>query len=164
MVDRDAFLEMMRRTASGVSVVTTDGAAGRAGVTVSAVCSVSLEPPSVLACVYGRSAVIEKVQRNRGFCINILGDDQHPVAECFAGRVPALREDRFACAGWHRLATGAPALDDAIASLDCQLTGELPFGSHVILIGTVLACDGRERAPLIYTNRGYGVAAPLPLA
>ncbi|MFO1062042.1 MAG: flavin reductase family protein [Dongiaceae bacterium] len=161
MIGVEDFLAMMRRAATGVTVVTTDGPAGRAGVTVSAMCSVSLEPPSVLVCVRSTSGVVLLVQGNGCFCVNILAGRHKLVAECFAGRVAELREDRFACAEWHQLATGAPVLSDALASFDCKLTNEVAFGTHVILIGTVLAGRGQEGGPLIYTNRDYGVTAPL---
>lgn len=45
---KDEFLEAMSRAANSVTVVTTDGVAGRLGVTVSAMCSVSVEDPSPL--------------------------------------------------------------------------------------------------------------------
>ena len=164
MVEREHFVTVMRRAATGVTVVTTDGRAGRFGVTISAMCSVSVEPPSVLACVHGASPVTEAVQRNGCFCINILLTPQAFIADCFAGRVERLRGDRFACAEWTRLATGAPVLVDALASFDCWLTNEVVFGSHRILLGTVEACTGRDGPALVYSNQGYGTVMPAPNA
>ena len=72
MVETDRFREAMRRMASGVSVITTDGPAGRFGVTVSSLCSLSLEPPSVLACVHHLSPALRAVIENGVFCANVL--------------------------------------------------------------------------------------------
>lgn len=160
MVEREHFVTVMRRAATGVTVVTTDGRAGRFGVTVSAMCSVSVEPPSVLACMHGASPVVEAARRNGCFCVNVLRGAQSLIADCFAGRIEGMRDDRFACADWSRLATGAPVLADALASFDCWLTNEVAFGSHRILLGTVEACAGRDGDALVYSNCSYGIAAP----
>lgn len=96
----DRFRETMRRTASGVAILTTDGAAGRAGITVSTLCSLSMEPPSVVACVHRDNRALETIMCNGVFAANVLADDQESVAKAFAGMIPELREDRFASGRW----------------------------------------------------------------
>jgi flavin reductase (DIM6/NTAB) family NADH-FMN oxidoreductase RutF len=155
MVEADRFREAMRRMASGVSVVTTDGPAGRFGVTVSSMCSLSLEPPSVLACVHHQSPALRAIVENGVFCANVLGVEQARVSDSFAGRVLEMKDDRFACAEWHALATGAPALRDALIAFDCKLSREVEFGSHRILMGTVVDLVARDGSPLIYSDRAY---------
>ena len=51
---RQSFLEGMSHVASTVNIITTDGPEGRAGVTVSAMSSVSPDTPkpSLLVCVH----------------------------------------------------------------------------------------------------------------
>lgn len=155
MVDADRFREAMRRMASGVSVVTTDGPAGRFGVTVSSMCSLSLEPPSVLACVHHMSPALRAIVENGVFCANVLCFEQSHVSDSFAGRLLQLKDDKFACAEWKALATGAPVLHDALIAFDCKLSREVEFGSHRILMGTVVDLVSREGSPLIYSDRGY---------
>src|SRR4051794_30263472 len=128
MVEAERFREAMRRMASGVSVVTTDGPAGRFGVTVSSMCSLSLEPPSVLACVHHMSPALRAVKENGVFCANVLRFEQSHVSDSFAGRLLELKDDKFACAEWHALATGAPVLRDALIAFDCRLSREVEFG------------------------------------
>ena len=106
----ERFRETMRRTASGVAVLTTDGVAGRAGVTVSTFCSLSMEPPSVIACVHRDNRALDIILTNGAFAANVLAGDQERVAKAFAGLIPELRADRFASGRWHTIATGAPAL------------------------------------------------------
>ena len=108
----DDFLAAMSRAANTVCVVTTDGMAGRFGVTVSAMTSVSAEDPgpSLLVCVHHLSPACEAIQRNRVFCANVLGSDQTHISDCFAGRTGAKGLDKFDCADWATGETGAPVL------------------------------------------------------
>lgn len=147
------FREAMRRTAAGVTVITTDGAQGRAGLTVSTLCSLSLEPCSVIACVNRASATLAAIRANGVFAASILADHQAPVAEAFAGGAPADR--RFDLGTWYTLVTGAPLLEGALASFDCRLADTHDFGSHCIVIGTVEATMHVEALPLVYSQRHY---------
>ena len=152
---RDQFIEAMSQAVATVSVVTTDGAAGRAGVTVSAMCSVSADPPMLLVCVHHKSAACAALRDNGRFCVNLLGDGQADIADTFAGRLPATDDDRFAYAEWRSLVTGAPALDGALVALDCYLVGHLRQGTHSVFIGEVAEVALGEGAPLVYAQRAY---------
>src|SRR5688572_31300213 len=111
----------MRKAASTVCVVTTDGTAGRFGVTVSAMTAVTADPPAVLVCVNNGNFVIPAVIENGSFCVNLLNEGQKDVSEVFAGRRSSPDGDRFRSADWLTLKTGSPGLVDAAAVLDCQL-------------------------------------------
>jgi flavin reductase len=154
---RDRFLDAMSQAAATVSVVTTDGPAGRAGVTVSALCSVSAEPPTLLVCIHHKSPVCAAVRDNGRFCVNLLGADQSPISDSFAGRLPVPGGDKFACAEWRELETGAPALEGALVALDCRVAGHQRQGSHHVFFGEVaaVALGAGGGAPLIYAQRAY---------
>ncbi len=152
---RTSFVEAMSQAAATVSVVTTDGPAGRAGVTVSAMCSVSADPPTLLVCIDHRSPACAAVQGNGRFCVNLLGDRQSEISDTFAGRLPAPGADKFACANWRALATGAPALEGALVTLDCRLVAQLRQGSHSVFIGEIAEIALGEGAPLVYAKRAY---------
>ena len=128
----DRFRETMRRTASGVAILTTEGAAGRAGVTVSTLCSLSMEPPSVVACVHRDNGALDTILANGVFAANVLAEDQEIVAKAFAGMIPEMREDRFASGRWQHLATRAPVLQGALAAFDCRIASTSDFGTHRI--------------------------------
>lgn len=157
---RDLFLKGMSSAASTVSIVTTDGPSGRAGLTVSAMSSVSADPPSLLICVNAQSKSAEAINRNAVFCVNVLNDNQVHVSDVFAAR--SALDDKFSCASWRRQITGAPALVDALVSFDCKLRHSFQWGSHYILIGEIVDI-GMQRCgnPLIYTNRSYGRAVKI---
>ena len=155
MIARDRFLEAMRRAASVVSVVTTAGPAGRFGTTVSSMCSVTADPPTMLACINASSTTCAAIEENGSFCVNLLGAEQRLVSDAFAGRIEAMRADRFACAEWDALTTGAPVLRAALAALDCRLTQSTLIGSHRVFVGHVVDASSREGEPLVYSNRAY---------
>ena len=162
---RDRFLEAMSRTATSVSVVTTDGPAGRAGVTVSAMCSVSADRPSLLVCVHHLSPACKAIRANGSFCVNLLRGEESAISDTFAGRLPAPAGDKFGCARWQRLATGAPALDRPLAAFDCTLMQAVECGSHWVFIGDVVDIElSDDGDPLIYSRRSYAMPHPLAAA
>jgi flavin reductase (DIM6/NTAB) family NADH-FMN oxidoreductase RutF len=154
-VRAERFTSAMAMAAAAVSVVTTDGAAGKFGMTVSAVSSVSAEPPMVLACINRKSPLAAAVSTNGIFCINLLAETQSCVSDVFAGRAADGRAYDFACAGWRHETTGAPVLDGAAASFDCLLESFHDAGTHRIIIGRVLEAACSDAAPLVYARRGY---------
>jgi flavin reductase (DIM6/NTAB) family NADH-FMN oxidoreductase RutF len=161
---RERFLEGMSRAASPVSVVTTDGPAGRAGVTVSALSSVSADTPtpSLLVCIHGAARAVPLIEANEVFCVNLLRRDQSALADVFAGRRTTPSGDKFEGLGWQRLATGAPAITAALVAFDCELRKAVGYGSHWIFIGEVSEIRlNEEGAPLLYANRVYGEPVPI---
>jgi len=155
-IDRTAFLDAMRWVATSVVVVTAADQKGRKGVTISAMCSVSAEPPSLLVCIHHLSPVSLALETSRCFCVNLLQHEQSFVSETFAGRTQSLREDKFACADWYEMNSGAPALVGAAVSFDCRLASDVRFGSHRIFIGEVRSIRTADTAvPLLHWNRAY---------
>lgn len=150
---RDDFLHAMSRCAQTVSVVATDGPGGRAGVTVSAMTSVSADAPTMLACVNREGSAAAPILGNGCFAISVLRHDQQALSDRFAGR--GEHADRFDGVAWDALATGAPCLA-ALANFDCDLVSAELVGTHHVLIGAVRAVRVEEAgAPLIWGMRGY---------
>ncbi|MEP2704585.1 MAG: flavin reductase [Roseibium sp.] len=155
-LDTQTFREAMSRIAAAVHVVTTDGPAGRFGATVSASCSVSDDPASILICLNRDTRIHTSVLKNRCFCLNTLTDDHEEISDSFAGRDELEMQEKFAKTSWTNLATGCPALDSARLSVDCEVFSVTEMGTHSIIVGTV--ADLRMTDPgksLIYVRRGY---------
>jgi flavin reductase (DIM6/NTAB) family NADH-FMN oxidoreductase RutF len=151
----DRFRDSMRRTASSVAILTTDGVQGRAGVTVSTLCSLSMEPPSVIACVHRDNRALDTILGNGVFVANVLADDQEHVAKAFAGMIPELRENRFGNAEWTTVISNAPALQGALASFDCKVASTFDFGTHRIVVGEVIEVVSQESDPLLFIDRNF---------
>jgi flavin reductase (DIM6/NTAB) family NADH-FMN oxidoreductase RutF len=157
---RQQFLAGMSHAACTVSVVTTDGVAGRHGVTVSAMVSVSADTPqpTLLVCINQASPVADAVMRNGVFCVNVLREDQVHISESFAGRAGMKGAAKFDCTRWATQVTGAPRVADGLVAFDCRVTASEQVGSHFVLFGSVQDIHvGGVSAPLIYANRAYGV-------
>ncbi len=159
---RQQFLGGMSNAACTVNVVTTDGVAGRAGVTVSAMSSVSADTakPTLLVCVHHRSQAAEAIRENGVFCVNVLRDDQSYISDIFAGRFRGEFDDKFDCAEWSVQTTGAPRVVDPLVAFDCRLVHHDRVGTHYVFYGQVEDIFVAESgSPLIYANRAYGVAS-----
>ena len=157
-MDKDKFRAATRQVAGAVTVVTTRSPGGEPrGVTATAVCSLTVEPPSVIACINRDTWVGQIAPESGNFCVNVLAKVQQPVAETFAGRSALAGADRFQIGDWQDAETGAPVLDGAIASFDCELEQAVDFATHVILIGRVrkTVSDNSDAEPLLYVAGAF---------
>jgi flavin reductase len=155
---REVFLEGMSRSAASVSVVTTDGPAGRGGVTVSAMTSISADGPrpTMLTCLNASSSALPLVLQNGCFCINVLRTGQTDISDVFSSRVPAPGGDKFNAVETEVMETGAPRIVDALVSFDCRLISAEKIGTHHICIGEVASViTAHEGEPLLYGLRKY---------
>lgn len=157
---KSEFAAGMRKAASSVCVVTTEGPSGRFGVTVSSMTSVSMEPPSILVCVNKDNFVASAVLGNRVFCVNMLREDQSSISDLFAGR-QGSEINRFECGRWTESQTKCPALLGAATVFDCSLAESHLFGSHVVLIGKVVSVVNHPTSlALVYHDRKYCTITP----
>ncbi len=153
MIDKETFRACMRGVPGAVSLVTTVHAGARSGLTVTAVCSVSAEPPQMLVCV-NRSSSAEAVIAAAGrFAISYLAHDQQNVANIFSSSL----DDRFDHAEWIELGSGVPILKDAAAAFDCVVVQMVQAGTHTIFIGAIVAAVAREVPNLIYKQGAYAI-------
>jgi flavin reductase (DIM6/NTAB) family NADH-FMN oxidoreductase RutF len=156
------FRKAMSLAVTGVNIVTTDGPLGRFGLTVSAVSSVSAEPPMILVCVNRNSPANNAIRSNGVFAINVLGAKQRPTAETFSGSDAHGGAYQFNDRDWLRSITGAPVLNEAVATFDCELETAITAATHTVFIGQVKATTKYTDTPLLYTDRHYGKPASLP--
>jgi flavin reductase (DIM6/NTAB) family NADH-FMN oxidoreductase RutF len=157
MIDPQRFREVMASFPSGVVVLTAfgDDSLPR-GLTVSAFCAVSLEPPLALACIDKTSNTLPAVQHTGGFTANILAAGREQLAR----RMATKASGKFEGIGWRRPDSpiGGPILeDDSAAFAVCTLRDTIEGGDHWILIGLVTEGSHREGvAPMVFSRRGYG--------
>jgi flavin reductase (DIM6/NTAB) family NADH-FMN oxidoreductase RutF len=155
-VDSHRFKQGMRQLGASVCIITTREADGaRAGLTATAVCSLSADPASLLCCLNLASNSFAAISRAGLFAVNVLCAADEAVARHFS---TAPSSEKFAQGDWIELATGAPILRSALASFDCQLERAVEAGSHAILIGSVrdLHLAPEAGPPLLYAQGLYG--------
>lgn len=151
---RADYRDAMARLGAAVNVITTDGPAGRAGFTASAVCSVTDEPPTLLICLNRQASVYPIFQTNGVLCVNVLAGAQQSLSALFGGKTPMA--DRFAAAQWSGSATGSPMLRGAAATFDCRVTQVTAVGTHDVLFCEVQAIGvASDAQALIYFDRRY---------
>lgn len=161
-VDPSSHRNAMRNLAAGVSVITTSDGEERAGLTATAVCSVTADPPRVVVFVNKNVAASALVLGNGALCVNVLASDQEDVAKAFAGMIAGCQgNDRFKHGEWTPMVSGAPALTGALANMDCRVVKVFDESTHHAFLCEIL--DTRERddgAALVYLN-GKFQALPL---
>lgn len=150
-ISEDAFKKGMRQLAAAVNVVTVAHEGDKEGMTATAACSVSAEPPQLLVCINTATATHDLIEKSRTFCLNILARDQEDIAMRFAGMDGAARSEKYGLGDWRDLETGAPALDGALANFDCRVAQQIQAGTHSIFIGHIVGSRAvDEGAPLLY--------------
>jgi flavin reductase (DIM6/NTAB) family NADH-FMN oxidoreductase RutF len=149
------FVAAMAAAAFGVSIVTTHGPQGRFGLTVSAVSSVSAEPPLLLACINRKNQAEQAITANKRFVVNLLSEEQSALAKIFAGRPEHGDAYDFAQASWTE-EHGMPVLQGAVASFVCDLETHSDAGTHRIFIGRVIHAIHNGASPLVYSHRTFG--------
>jgi len=156
MVSIPDFRNGMSLLTGAVNVITTDGAAGLAGFTASAVCSVTDQPPTLLVCMNRSSFAHRFFVENRSICANVLSAAQQDLSALFANRDVTMA-DRFAQVAWLPLSTGAPALEGALVNFDGIITHIHDVGSHSIFITELrdIRLPAESAQGLAYFNRAY---------
>jgi len=155
-VDAHIYRDAMAQYAGHVQLITTEHGGVRRGVTITAACSVSDNPPTLLACLNSGNEKNAIFAQSGKFVLNSLGLRHRALSDAFAGFGGLQNDERFAKAKWMTLATGAPVLEDALVSFDCNLVDVKPMSTHLILLGQVEAIHfGTKGDPLLYFNRNY---------
>jgi len=159
-IERQAFFDVMASFPSGVAIVTTLDADGTPrGLTTTAVCSVSADPPTILVCVDRASRTLAALRASGRFVVNFAGEGGSELCLLFASK----EEDKFRDVRWRPTDKGLPLLHEAVlAWAECSTERELEIGDHVVLVAEVT--DGgvqpQLEPPLMYYRRSWGVWTP----
>ncbi len=161
-VETQAFRAAMARFPGAVTLVTARTANGeRRGITATAVCSVTADPPSVLVCLNARTGTCAAVMETGRFAVNLLAGDGGALALAFAGQGGLSGEAKFAAGLWSGDAHGLPLLQDAVVSLSCRVAETLTAGTHHIFIGRIEALTLGEGQALVYEQSRFHGLIPL---
>ncbi len=152
LIGPDEYRAILSRFASGVTVVTARRDDELSGMTVSAFCSVSLQPPLVLVSLADGKPTTDLVKATGWYGVNVLAGDQAWVSERFAYTEPDVRFDGVE---WSAGPNGVPLLAGTIGSLECRVHSVVAAGDHHLVIGEVVHAATSEGLPVVYTQRGY---------
>lgn len=148
-VNATAFRQAFGQLTAGVSIVTTRDRDGQLlGMTATSVTSLSLDPPLLLVCVDNRTRTATALTDNVPFVVQFLAQDQELLARQFASAAP----NKFAGVAYHLTESGAPAIEGALATLECQPYAIYPGGDHTIVVGRIVDVQLPDTSmpPLVY--------------
>lgn len=151
-VDAGTFRHVVGHLASGVTVVTTQAAGRRHGMTASSVTSLSTDPPMMLACLNNAAPTADAVATAGAYVVNVLGEGQGELARQFA----TASSDKFRDVGLRAGVLGLPVLDDALAHIECEVVERVVGGTHTIFLGRVASATAHAGQPLTYFRGGFG--------
>lgn len=135
----DHFKQGMRRLAGAVTVVTTGMGDDVAGLTATAVCSLTAEPPRLLACLNTSGESFELLRRHKRFCVNVIGADDLWIAETFAGMHGPSATGKFSAGSWAMSGDRSPRLESALVAFECCVHSLTLLSTHCLAIGDVTA-------------------------
>jgi flavin reductase (DIM6/NTAB) family NADH-FMN oxidoreductase RutF len=150
--DPGRFRAAMSMLPTGVTVVTASGPDGPAGATANAVCSLSIEPMLMLACLDRGSRTLLAVQAANHFGVSVLHAGQEGIARSFATKAPVA--DKWQGVAWSER-SGIPALEDSLVWIACELRDVIAGGDHVIVTGEVRDLVAGEGDPLVFSGGEY---------
>ncbi len=161
----EQFTTAMSALAATVCVVAAASPSGeRSGITATAICSLSTEPPQLVVCVNRSSSMARALTDTGWFSVTILAATQEQVAATFAGRTGRQGDQRFDDALWSTHSTGAPVLHGATATCICHVSTSMQQATHLIVVGAVLDVvlpDADPPPPLMYHLRRFTAVQPV---
>ncbi len=151
-VTPDEFRSALSRFASGITVVTSRAAAGDLhGITVSAFCSVSLQPPLILVCIEKTTGSHAAIKETDFLVVNFLAAGEDEMSERFS--LPFA--DKFEGVDYREGIGGVPVLNNALVTLECRVKNGYDGGDHTIFVGEVEKVSIRDGNPLVYFHGNY---------
>ena len=152
MIDSDTFRAALGRFSTGITIVTARDEKGRDhGMTVSAFCSVSLEPPLVLVCIGHDASMHGLMLKVEQIGISVVSSTQEALSRRFADP----ESDRFDGIGYTRGENGVALLDDALVQLECKVEARHEAGDHTVVVCAVERAEAFDGRPLLYYRGGY---------
>jgi flavin reductase (DIM6/NTAB) family NADH-FMN oxidoreductase RutF len=153
-ISSDVFKQSMRLLAGGVCIVATNSSGEWHGLTMTAVCSLTMDPPSLIACVNRDAGAHGIMSATRRLSVNVLSHNHTGLAELFSSskvKGPQRFDEK-----WVEMASGVPALIDALAVLDCEVIQETVIGQHSVFFCEVKNARLQpDKRPLVHFNRKF---------
>ena len=156
---RTRFLAFMRRVPAPVAIIACASEHGSSGLAATSWCSLTADPPMMLACVNRSASAHDLILAAGAFSINVLPEHEDEVCAVFSGQRGLEGADRFLPGLWRPGQLGQPLLTTAIAAFECRLVGQHGYSTHTLLTGAVVAmAPGADGQALLYLEGAYARA------
>ena len=160
-VDAQSFRAAMARFPGAVTIITAAAGQDRRGITATAVCSVTADPPSILVCLNRQTGTCAMVRETGRFNVSLLAGDAQEIALRFAGAGGVTGAEKFALGRWTEDSRGLPVLEDAVTTFSCEVAEMTDAGSHTVFIGQITELAVGEAPALIYERSRFHRLEPL---
>lgn len=152
----ERFIDAMRVLTGAVTIVTAGKDNDVAGLTATAVCSLSATPARLLVCLNRFGATFSTLLASGEFCVNILSADQQALAAEFAGKTGKTGAGKFDDADWELSDEYSPRHLRALASVRCRLHSMTVLDTHAVVIGDVTqVAVGPLGSSLLYRDQHF---------
>ncbi|GIX14493.1 MAG: flavin oxidoreductase [Paracoccaceae bacterium] len=160
-VDPDSFRAAMARFPGAVTIVSTAAGGERRGITATAVCSATADPPSLLVCLNRKTGTCAMVHQTGRFNVSLLAGDAQDIALRFAGAGGVTGDAKFELGNWSADSRGLPVLADAVATFSCDVTATTEAGSHSVFIGRIVELSIGDAEALVYERSRFHRLQPI---
>ncbi len=147
--------EALRNLVRSVVVVTARHQGRAYAMAATAMCEVSMAPPSMLICINRNNGIFKAIDAGCDLVLNVLGQDHEAVSRaCGGGR---KGDEKFDIGKWNITQNDEPpALSDALAVIRLKQTQSLDHGSHRVVIGDVTSVwHPTTTTPLLFSGGRY---------
>ena len=156
-VNVELYKRAVSRFPTGVAVIATAIGERKAGMTVNALFSLSLDPPSILVSMQRGSESTGLLRESRRAAISFLASSQQRVSELFSKRNSTV--DKFADGTYHLSLSGQPIINGSIAAMDVEVTEILNVADHDLMVCNVdSVLHLEDGSPLLYWGGLYASA------
>lgn len=150
----DDFRLAMRQLASTVTLITASAGSVEAAMTATSVCSVSVQPPQLLACVNRGGRTHELIAASHRFAVNVLSAQQGDLARHYSAANRA--GSRLTLGRWLRSSGRPPLLAEALVAFNCEVQQAVECATHTVFIGRIAFLACRTAEPLVYRHGTFG--------
>lgn len=159
-VDIRGFWKLIGHRATAVTVVTAAGEGGPAGFLALSSTHLTASPPMMMVSVDAKTSALETIRAAKHFAINMLPEGDCELADSFGGKGDLKGAQRFTTRPWGKLVTGAPALEGAVAVIDCELDELIERHGAVIAIGRIVGFRTADAVkPLVFFGGSYATTS-----
>ena len=148
--------EVLGHYVTGIVIITAMTSEGPAGFTCQTFGSLSVDSALVFFAATTTSPSWQRVREVGVVGVNILRDDQEPLARAFA----VSGVDKFDGIAWVAAPNGSPFLDGSLAYLEGTIREVTNHGDHDIIVAELDFASTEPGGPLAYYRGGYRVLAP----
>lgn len=150
------FRDAMASLSAAVNIITTNGTAGKCGLTATAVCSITDSPPTIMVAINRNSQTNSTLKENGVVCINILAKEHEETAKDFAGFTQLDIDERFNRHAWCEGEYNLPILKDSLSNLQGKIIQTLEMGTHSLFFIEVSSIQNRMGGTaLAYFSRNF---------